>query len=166
MQCKCAVADSIWDFASSGCGIGSIAHSDIDWRQMMVTIARYSWSLLVENEGKWDSHWAMNGEFGASERPVTALLAYSRLWPNACQMFLTSQQTQDVESMYVLTLVHRLRRWTKVKPTLIQCLVSAGKIKNMLLRPRVSPATLERRPVKPPLQLRWKKRGKETPWEN
>ena len=25
-----------------------------------------------------------------------------------------------------LTLVHRLRRWTKVKPTLIQCLVSAG----------------------------------------
>ena len=35
------------------------------------------------------------------------------------------QQTQDVKSMF-LTLVHRLRRWTKVKPALMQRLVPAG----------------------------------------
>ena len=35
---------------------------------------------------------------------------------------LPPQQTQDVESM----LVQRSRRWTNVKPTLIQDLMSAG----------------------------------------
>ena len=35
-----------------------------------------------------------------------------------------TQQTKDVES----TLVHRLRRLTNVKPTLIQRLVSAGNV--------------------------------------
>ena len=33
---------------------------------------------------------------------------------------------QDVESNVGLTLVHLLRRWSDVKPTLIQRLVSAG----------------------------------------
>ena len=60
-----------------------------------------------------------------------------QIYNNVC--IQQAQRTQDVESMLILTLVPRLRRWTNVKPTLIQRLVSAGKLLILTLPSQYAP---------------------------